>query len=275
MCKLATFYDHMKDIERQQGVSLFEAMQMTKALGVDYLEVSAGNLIGREDEVGHELAASGLGISSIPLFLDLGVDGDVYKQCSPTLEAAEYLGANRILVIPGFYLETDDPTERAQKLSRMEDGVNRLLELAQAQGISLIMEDFDSALAPFATAEQLLHFFTHCPGLTCAFDTGNFRYVAQDVLEAYEKLRGYITHVHLKDRAYQGQNEENSKIATDGTPIYPAPVGAGDLPLEKLMELLRQDKYQGIYTIEHYDSNRALDYLTQSVAWVKAALGKE
>ena len=38
------------------------------------------------------------------------------------------------------------------------------------------------------------------------------------------------------------------------------------------MARLRQDGYNGIYTIEHYDSNRTLDYLRQSVEWVKAQL---
>ena len=134
------------------------------------------------------------------------------------------------------------------------------------------MEDFDSQLSPIATAEGLLRFLEGCPGLSCAFDTGNFRYAGQDVLEAYTLLRSRVGHVHLKDRAYTQSNGENPKTAVDGTDLYPAPVGSGDLPLDQVMARLRQDGYNGIYTIEHYDSNRTLDYLRQSVEWVKAQL---
>lgn len=272
MAKIATFYDHMVDIARQESLSVVEALKLAREMGIEAVEASGNNIVGREDEFGQEIAMADLGISSIPSFFHFDEDQDVEKQAAPILEAAQFLGADRLLVIPGFWAEGDSPQVREEKTQQMIRCVARLGELAPRYGVSLVMEDFDSQLSPIATAEGLLRFLEGCPGLSCAFDTGNFRYAGQDVLEAYTLLRGRVGHVHLKDRAYTQSNGENPKTAVDGADLYPAPVGSGDLPLDQVMARLRQDGYNGIYTIEHYDSNRTLDYLRQSVEWVKAQL---
>lgn len=272
MAKIATFYDHMKDISRQEGVSLAEAMKEAKALGVELLEISQNNILGREDEVGHELAYAGLGISSIPSYFDFGRDADVNRQSEPVLEAARYLGADRLLVIPGFHREEDGREERARQVKAMEEGINRLADKAAGYGVSLVMEDFDSELAPYSTIDGLLEFLGNCPGLSCCFDTGNFRYMAENEMEAFEALKGRIAHVHLKDRAYRQSNGEAAKTAIDDQKLYPCPVGYGEIKIAELLEKLRQNGYHGAYTIEHYDSAATLDYLKKSAAWLKERL---
>ena len=95
----------------------------------------------------------------------------------------------------------------------------------------------------------------------------------QDVLEAYTLLRGRVGHVHLKDRSFVQRNGEGPKVAMDGTPLYPCPVGGGDLPVAEVVSRLKRDGYGGIYTIEHYGASSALDYLRRSIDWVKEQLG--
>ena len=272
MARIATFYDHMLDIARQEGMFPVDAMKLARELGVEALEASANNVLGREDEVGQELAMADLEIATIPAYFDFGRDGDVEKQATPVLEAAQYLGAPKLLVIPGFFGEGDSPEEREAQTVRMEEGINRLADLALNYGVSLVMEDFDNRLAPFSTAAGVQRFLDRCPGLSCAFDTGNFRYAGEDVREAYRLLRERIGHVHLKDRAYAQSNGEGATVAVDGVALYPAPVGGGDLPLEEVVALLKRDGYDGTYTIEHYGSHKALEYLKRSVEWVKRQL---
>lgn len=273
MVRIATFYDHILDIARQENLFTVDALKLARELGVEAVEASANNVLGREDEIGQELAMADLEISAIPAYFDFGRDGDVERQASPVLEAAQYLGAPKVLVIPGFFGKEDPPEEREIQTVRMEEGINRLADLALNYGVSLVMEDFDSELAPFSTMEGVRRFLDRCPGLSCAFDTGNFRFAGQDAREAYGLLRDRIGHVHLKDRAYVQSNEEEPKVAVDGTALYPAPVGSGDLPMEELLALLKRDGYDGTYTVEHYGSNRTLEYLRSSVEWVKNQLG--
>ena len=97
--ELATFYDHVKDIARQERVSMTEALQRVRSLGITYVEVSQNNALGQEDVLGHELSYVGLGISSMPAYFDFGRDGDIEKQSGPTFEAARFLGVKKLLVL--------------------------------------------------------------------------------------------------------------------------------------------------------------------------------
>ncbi len=274
MNKIATFYDHVKDVAHQEKISMTEALLEVKALGVELLEISQNNVIGREDELGRELAYTGLGISSIPAYFDFGRDMDVTKQSEPTLEAAKFLGAGKLLVIPGFFSAEDGPEERERQIKNMIECINRLADQAAGYGVSLVMEDYDSELAPFSTIEGVRRFLDSCPGLSCCFDTGNFRYSGEDELDAYEKLRDRIGHVHLKDRAYMGADGEHPRTAADGKKLYAAYVGGGALQLGEIMTRLRRDGYEGAYTVEHYGAPAMLDYLKKSVSWVKGQLGE-
>ena len=176
MAVIATFYDHVRDISRQERISMMEALGAARELGVQALEISGNNLLGREDEVGQELAYYDLGISSIPAYFDFGKNGDVKGQATPFLEAAQYLGAPRLLVIPGFVEEGASPQEREEQTQRMVEGVCRLGDLALDYGVSLAMEEYDSPRAPFARTGEVQRFLEACPALECAFDSGNFRY---------------------------------------------------------------------------------------------------
>lgn len=269
MAKICTFYDHAADISKQENISIGEAMQEVKSLGVELLEVSQNNLLGREDEVEQELSGAGLGISSIPAYFKFGMDTDVERQSVPTLDAARRFGVKRILVIPGFFQKEDAPAQREAQIQNMIGCIDRLTELADKDGISLIMEDYDNVLAPFSTIEGVNRFVTQCHGLSCCFDTGNFRFSAQDELLAYETLKGSITHVHLKDRAYSPAGPGHSITALDGQELYPVSVGGGDLNLLEIMARLKRDGYQGDFSVEHYGAGDMLGFLKKSVAWVR------
>ncbi len=272
MSKIATFYDHVRDAARQEGVSFTEALQEVKKLGVELLEVSQNNILGREDEAGRELAYAGLGISSVPAYFNFGRDLDVDKQSEPTLEAAEFLGAHKMLVIPGFFAPEDGPEERERQVENIVSCINRLAVKAAGYGISLVMEDFDNLLSPISTTAGIQRVLDGCPDLSFCFDTGNFRFMAEDALEAYREFRGRIGHVHLKDRAYTGKAGEQGLTALDGQDLYPSPVGSGEIPIGQIVAALCGDGYDGAYTIEHYGAVHMLDYLKESCAWLKNQL---
>ena len=109
MPKIATFYDHIVDVSRQESCSVVDALKLARELGVEAVEASANNIVGREDEMGQELAMADLSISSVPSYFDFGRDFDVERQALPIVEAAQYLGADRLLVIPGFFQEGIPP----------------------------------------------------------------------------------------------------------------------------------------------------------------------
>lgn len=267
--EIATFYDHVKDIAHQERVGLTEALQRVKALGINHVEVSQNSVLGREDELGHELSFAELGISSIPAYFDFGRDSNIEKQALPTLEAARYLGARRILAIPGFFREEDSPGERGRQMEGIAQGLERLAGLAAGYGVSLLMEEYDHPLSPFATEKGLRYFLDRCPSLSCCFDTGNFRFMAEDELKAYDSLKGRIAHVHLKDRAYTPEWGRHAVTAADGQTLYPAPVGYGEIPIARILQRLKQDGYEGLCTIEHYGADNMWQTLQSSTEWLQ------
>lgn len=269
MATLATFYDHIRDISQQENISVTEAMQEAAHVGVRLLEISQNCILGREREVERELAASGLGISSIPSYFDFGRDTDVDKQSAATLKAARYFGVKKLLVIPGFFGEKDSANERAGQVRNMIDCINLLAEKSAQHGISLVMEDYDSTTAHFSTISGVKDFLDNCPELSCCFDTGNFRFSAEDELEAYAALREKITHVHFKDRSY-AKTDGFDKLAVDGQTLYPCAVGSGDIKLEEIATRLKSDGYDGVIAAEYYGAANALDTLRQSAKWIKA-----
>lgn len=270
---LATFYDHILDISSQLSISTAEALQEARSLGISQLEVSFHNGDGHAQALSRELSAAGMGISAVPAYFSFGRDPDVAAQALPAFQLAKDLGADRLLVIPGFV--QGSPKEAAAQTDAMIAAVARLGELAEKEGIRLTMEDYDNASAPFSTSAGMLRFLAACPQLTACFDTGNFRFMAEDVLCAYEALRKKIGHVHLKDRAYSPAYGEDGPQAADGVSLYPSPLGAGDLPVAQVLERLKADGYRGAYTIEHYGARDMLACLRASVAWLKPRLGME
>lgn len=270
MRAVSTFYDHIRAVAEQEGVTVAEAMQRARELGITALEVSSFNLKDRVGEVKEELAAGGLAVASVPIFMDLGRNDDVRSQCEPYLETTRELGADRVLVIPGFFAPEDGEAERASAVERMKDGVNRVAEIAKGYGISLIMEDFDNILSPINSAEGLRSFLDACPPLGCCFDTGNFRITGGDELAAYDLLRDRVCYVHLKDRKYaHGVEGKFIPTCTDGTQLLPCAVGSGDIKMSELASRLKADGYDGGVAVEFYGASPMLDTIAKSVEWVR------
>lgn len=266
---IATFYDHVTDISAQENIPMEEALRIVRSLGIEKLEIADRLILGHEKELADRLGKAGFGISAVPVSTDFsGSQPDL----RPVMESMRFLGADKILIIPGFFAENDGAGEKERRTACMVSGVNRLISLAAEYGISVVMEDFDNSRAPYASAEGVADFLERCPGLSCAFDTGNFRYSGQNLEDAYRLLRGKITHVHLKDRSLSPRHGEKPLTAADGTKLYPAPVGGGALGLSAAVNRLLADGYRGIFTLEEYGSACALEDMKLSASWAKQTI---
>ena len=83
MAKIATFYDHIVDISRQENMFVVDALKLARELGVEAVEASANNILGREDEFGQEIAMADMEISAIPAYFHFERDTDVKRQAAP------------------------------------------------------------------------------------------------------------------------------------------------------------------------------------------------
>ena len=279
MMKLSVFYDHIRQAAEQTGKSLEEVCALVKSFGISGVEIEQAYYSEHEREVAPLLEQAGLKIWCMFQFFDFAHEEPEKRreQIRRFVDTAKSAGSQNVLVVPGFLSEEErqfPEDEYDRLLSRMREGVAELCDYAEAQGITVGMEDFDGVQAPFATVSQLLYFLEGMPKLVCNFDTGNFLYSEEDALMAYEKCKPYIRYVHCKDRTFEAHEGESPVITTAGRKMYAVSVGGGCIPMREILSDLLQNGYDGVFAIEHFGSLRQLEDMEASAKWL-LKLGKE
>lgn len=118
MAKIATFYDHIVDISRQENMFVVDALKLARELGVEAVEASANNILGREDEFGQEIAMADMEISAIPAYFHFERDTDVKRQAAPILEAAQFWARPGCWSSPAFGRRAHPPRSGRPKPPR-------------------------------------------------------------------------------------------------------------------------------------------------------------
>ncbi len=166
-------------------------------------------------EIAGRLADGGIRVWSVgspigKIALDGDIDGhlDDFKRI---LETADILGASRIRLFSFFPVKGMEG-ERVESL--VFEYMSRLLSLAP-DGIYLCHENEKEIYGENVSACLRLH--EQFPRLRAVFDPANFVQCGVDTWDAWQKLRGYVDYLHIKD------------AAEDGT-VVPAGRGIGNVP---------------------------------------------
>lgn len=263
---ISVFFNHIKEAARQSGRSVGEVLALAKQWGIDQVELDRDD-IARAEEMLALLSSHQIGISSIYGFYNFGADSDL-SVANVHIRHAVQLNCPRIMIIPGFLTGSTDEAA-AEEQQNMLAAMKEVCALAKPHGITVTIEDFDDRTSPIATAEQMLWFAERLPDLRITFDTGNFIYSEQPVLEAYDLLKDKIVHVHCKDRRLASEAGESFIVTTGGRRLYPSPVGSGCIEIKAILERLRQAGYEGTFVIEHFDALDQLDYMKKSAKWLR------
>ncbi|WP_379146802.1 sugar phosphate isomerase/epimerase family protein [Paenibacillus sp. sgz500992] len=272
---LSVFYNHIVRASEQTGLTLEEVLNRVYEFGISAVELDLEEALGCGKEVMKKrLEKAGISVASMYGFFDFGNDPDT-KPGFEFIDTAEYLGAGKVLIIPGFVDETASAEERNAALQKMAGTLNSICGYAERKRILVTMEDFDDIRAPFSGSDELLWFLEQVPKLHITFDTGNFIYRGEDELEAYEKLKHRIVHVHCKDRSLDEQNGGMPKLAMSGARLFPSPAGSGFIPIEAILTRLKAGGYDDTLAIEHFDAVDHLGYMEQSAEWLRSSWVKK
>jgi sugar phosphate isomerase/epimerase len=241
--RVSIFADHIYEIAHQENISFREAAQRVKALG--YTGVDVWVSINSEDmrvldELGFEHA------SAIAHF-DYS-KGDQSELENQTLSFMKQHGFPRVLVVPGLLPE--------QGSEQIFEVILRSMDLFSRKGyqvgLEVTIEDYDNPRSPCYNTEALDRMFKAAKRLGHTFDTGNYLYCGEDVLQALKHFRKRVKHVHLKDRV----------ALRDGK--SPA-VGTGLVPLNDIISQLVRHGYKGWFTVEHFGSPHMLQDAETSI----------
>ena len=149
------------------------------------------------------------------------------------MQLAEFYQAPRIRIFSFYIPPGDDPeSHRAEVLHRMRELTRR----ASERGIMLFLENEKAIYGD--TAARVLDVLTEVdsPFLAHAFDPANYVEVGQPVDEAWNSLRSFVKHFHVKD--YDSKTDRN----------VPAGMGEGQIP--RLLADAATNGYSGFCVLE-------------------------
>ena len=258
--KIGTFFHHIKMASAEGGESLDKTLEWLRGLGYEASELDADDREGAE-----LLSAHGIAVSSIYrqyVWRD-GIDEDRMKE---HIELAHKLGTDKIMAIPGLFSEGGS---HGEELTHMLEGMTRLSELAKASSLILTIEDYDDAMSPIATIAGMKIFLDAIPDLKVAFDTGNFAFSGDDVMEADRQFHDKTVHLHLKDRLWSCDGIGDPKKCADGRILWPCAVGDGDIPMFEILQGFRNTGYDGYAMAEFFGAASYADAIKKSIENLK------
>jgi 3-oxoisoapionate decarboxylase len=208
------------------------------------------------------------------LFLELGCEGFASTHLRHQLRFAEALGARFIRVFDVVKPRPKDQEHIQRHLNFISQEVESLIPELEKMEITLGWENH----ADYTTSEQLLVLqrLNH-PRFRACLDIGNSMLFLEPPLATVERLAPFAGGVHLKDYAVTG--------TTFGLKFYGTALGAGMIPLEGVLEIIKRETMLPhlVYeqSIEPVSDNPAQaiqkeeDFLVQSLAFARTHLGLE
>ncbi len=266
--KIAAFYENIVYGAQEKGISVKDALDELKAEGLEMIYIAWDSLKGREEELAALFQEKNLLVEGLHQHFDFGrhPEDESYKAY---IETALKMGASNCLIVPGMILKEDEE-KRGEMLENMAAAVKKAVAYGSERGISVCMEDYDSMLSPYNSADGLAYFLENIDGLKCAFDTGNFVCYREDERKAFNRFADKICTVHLKDRSDSAHMEGDSAcICHDGSSAFTTTVGSGYIHIKEILEQLKDKSYEGNVIVELYGYEDTLEGIKKSVRWVR------
>ena len=150
-------------------------------------------LKAKMDEYGMKASSIGSPIGKIDLSEDFEAHFELFKR---VVRTAHMLGTRYIRMF-SFHNKGKEWNEESRAL--VLERLGRLIEYAKAEDVVLLHENEKNIYGD--TADHCLDLMKalSCDHFKQVFDPANFVQCGEDTKEAYEKLKGYVAYVHIKD----------------------------------------------------------------------------
>jgi sugar phosphate isomerase/epimerase len=253
--------------------TLDEMADFAREVGFDALELSARDLAGPEPaEIARICGARNLEISCINGSANLAdADESAFEagleQARALTDAAAGMGCPVIMLIPGR-AESEDDLPRAA--GRIAEGLRQAVAYAADQGITVTIEDFPNALAPYASIEQVQYLLDEAPGLKLTYDCGNWLIGGDDPVEALHQFAGAIVNAHIKE--WELDPTESRHRLPDGRRIRGGLHGEGVLDHEAILSGLVQIGYDGYLAFEYEGVEDHLEATRRGMEYLRGVL---
>ena len=139
-----------------------------------------------------------------------------------------------VLMLPPFARKNQQ--NMADDRKRYAEYYAQGCELAKASGVQLTLESTGFLQSPITTADECLEILRQIPDLRVTFDQGNVA-TADDPLTAFEKLRDYVVHFHVKDWYVSDTPSAGADLKRCGKYFTDATIGEGDMDIKSFWQL--------------------------------------
>lgn len=225
--------------------SLEDALTRIRATGITALEVNTADFARYSPDVLRQAAEkSGMTVHSAHCLAPLcspdpSTAGKAVETVRTAMENCARAGAKYIMLVPAYPDCISDEEDKLRAKEAIAASVNALMPHAAGLGLTVTMENFSRRLYPFSTSDELLWMTQNIPGLAITLDSGNFRFLGEDMPAAYEKLKAHIRLCHIKDWLVH----PTEGIPThDGKLLTATLIGRGLIPLSDLLFRMKTDR---------------------------------
>lgn len=150
------------------------------------------------------------------------------------LDLAAALNCPNVRVYPNNFIKGQ---EKAQTMQLIVEGLLLLGEYAKGTGVNVLMETHGD-LVHIEDLKTIMHAAKH-PQIGLVWDPANmFLETGESPLLAYQQLKSYIKHAHIKDA-----KKVDGKISFHF-------LGEGNLPIFEAIDVLYTNGYKGFYSFE-------------------------
>ena len=191
----------------EAGMTAEEQIRVLKINGIHSMEIR--NIDGKSivalseheiKEVRKKLDDQGISVSAIGSPVGKSPIEEDFSLCRATfdraLKAAEILAAPYIRAFSFYIPKEGDPMQWAgEVVSRLSE----LVKAAEHQGVHYALENESGIFTDIPG--RCVYVFDRVPGLSLAFDPGNFIMNDADTLEAWKMLKKHLAYFHIKDAA--------------------------------------------------------------------------
>ena len=196
----------------------------------DYTEKEAEMLMSRLSANGIRISAVGSPIGKIDITQDFEPHFETYRHI---VELAGILDTSFIRMFSFFMPEGEEPDKFRDEVMRRMD---RMVEYAAGRNVVLLHENEKGIYGDSAARCLDLMKLFYGDHFRCTFDFANFVQCGQDTMEAYARLRPYISYIHVKDAM-----RESGDVV---------PAGTGDGNVAEILNRLDEEGYAGFLSLE-------------------------
>ena len=240
MIRLSAFADEISPeldeqiaVLREEGITLVELRSVWDSNVLDLTDDQVTVILERFTANGIGVSAIGSPVGKVPIDVP---PADELRRLERAIEIAQRFDTALIRIF-SYYPRPDMPaSERAGYRDDVLDRLTRMAALAGSAGVTLVHENDTDLYGD--TAERCVDILAtvDSANLKVAFDPANF-IVSGDIPypTAYDLLRPWLVHVHVKD------------AVPDGTVVA---AGEGAARWVELLGRLRADGYDGLFSLE-------------------------